>query len=58
MADNKFDYSWIPKDDELISEPFEAEAFLNEHHPYNKQVLCRWNLSESNNKLSITNNIR
>ena len=53
-----FDYSYIIPQDKLIDDPLSAEAFLNENHPYNKYILCKWKYSTTSNDISITDNIR
>ena len=53
---NDYNYMHAPDISTYIEDPVAPEAFLLEHHPYNRCTICKWD--HGNSELKIINKLR
>lgn len=55
-TENKFDYTYVVDDDELVLNPLDAKSFFNEHHILNKYTISQ--LDTANTRTYITSKLK
>ena len=57
-CNNKFNYTYVVKDDEKIVDPLDPKSFLDLNHPYNNYTICQINTATLASNLQVTNIVK